>query len=53
MKAGMQNVTRHKNAEGRGWYVKAREGERTTKLIDEFRCFRFRIASLNLLNTCH
>jgi len=53
MKAGMQNVTRHKNTLGGGGYVKAREGERTTKLIDEFRYFGFRIASLNLLNTCH
>jgi hypothetical protein len=52
MKAGMQNVTCLKNAGG-GSYVKAKEGERTTKPIDEFRYFGFRNASLNLLNTCH
>jgi hypothetical protein len=34
-----------------GGDVKAREGGRTTKPVDEFRYFRFRIASLNLLNT--
>ena len=53
MKAGMPNVTCHKNAGRRGLYVEAREGERTTKPIDEFRYFGFRIASLNLLNACH
>jgi len=54
MKVGMENVTCHENAGGKGeCYVKARKGERTTKPIDEFRSFGLRIAGLNLLNTCH